>query len=360
MKLTALFTALLFAGSLFQAAGAAADPAPDTNAAGAAEEPAVTMPAEYVTADPLPELYGFAPETPEIALEAGETFQLRAVWDADSYLAASLQFASDNAAVAAVTADGVITAREEGTAKIRMTAKLNPEAVSIAQKDSGVRTVSAFVTVTDHAKTDEQKAQLKALKVKENRLFGEFRRARAVILGDLAADAPRITMKQITGMIAESESFDEIMQKLGAAQPYPDYFGGSGLTLIEYWFDDLGTEKILVTYEQADVIYIRLDESGNIADWHFLYPAEQPPVNAPDTGIFNRTYLAYHGALQNGDANCDDSLDVSDAVLTARFVAEDHDAVITAQGKLNADMNRDGNLTGDDVIAILRKIAKFD
>lgn len=59
-------------------------------------------------------------------------------------------------------------------------------------------------------------------------------------------------------------------------------------------------------------------------------------------------------------ANCDDSLDVSDAVLTARFVAEDHDAVITAQGKLNADMNRDGNLTGDDVVAILRKIAKFD
>ena len=155
MKLTAFFSALLFAGSLFQAAGAAGDPAPDTNGTGTAEEPAVTMPAEIVTADPLPELYGFAPETPEIALKVGETFQLRAVWDAESYLAESLQFASDNAAAAAVTVDCVITAREEGTAKIRLTAKLNPEAVSIAQKDSGVRTVSAFVTVTDHAKTDE-------------------------------------------------------------------------------------------------------------------------------------------------------------------------------------------------------------
>ena len=357
MKLTAFLSALIFAVSLWTAASAAE--IQENNMPGT-DEPVVTTPAEYQIAEPQPELYGFAPETPEITLETGETFRLQAVWDADSYLAESLQFASDNGTVAAVTADGTITAREEGSAQIRLTAKLNPETVSIAQKDSGIRTVTALVTVTDHTKTDEQKAQLKTLKSKEERLFGEFRRARAVILGELAADAPRLTMEQITGMIAESESFDEIMQKLGAAQPYPDYFGGSGMTLIEYWFDDLGTEKILVTYEQADVIYIRLDASGNIADWHFLYPAEQPPVNAPDTGIFNRTYLAYHGALQNGDANCDDSLDVSDAVLTARFVAEDHDAVITAQGKLNADMNRDGNLTGDDVIAILRKIAKFD
>ena len=61
-----------------------------------------------------------------------------------------------------------------------------------------------------------------------------------------------------------------------------------------------------------------------------------------------------------GDANCDNNVDVSDAVLVARFVAEDTEADISEQGKLNADMNHDGNLTGDDVIAILRKIAKLD
>lgn len=61
-----------------------------------------------------------------------------------------------------------------------------------------------------------------------------------------------------------------------------------------------------------------------------------------------------------GDANCDNNVDVADAVLVARFVAEDNEADISEQGKQNADMNRDGNLTGDDVIAILRKIAKLD
>ena len=60
-----------------------------------------------------------------------------------------------------------------------------------------------------------------------------------------------------------------------------------------------------------------------------------------------------------GDANCDNNVDVLDAVLTARFAAEDHEAILTKQGKLNADMNHDGNLTGDDVTAILRKIAKL-
>ena len=61
-----------------------------------------------------------------------------------------------------------------------------------------------------------------------------------------------------------------------------------------------------------------------------------------------------------GDVNLDSAIDVSDAVLLARFCAEDSEAVITAQGKQNADLDYDGSITGEDVIAILRKIAKLD
>ena len=61
-----------------------------------------------------------------------------------------------------------------------------------------------------------------------------------------------------------------------------------------------------------------------------------------------------------GDVNLDNAIDVSDAVLAARFVAEDTEAEISEQGKINADLNFDSNITGDDVIAILRKIAKLD
>lgn len=61
-----------------------------------------------------------------------------------------------------------------------------------------------------------------------------------------------------------------------------------------------------------------------------------------------------------GDVTLDCAVDVSDAVLTARFCAEDREAVITDQGKQNADVNHDGNIDLTDVTAILRKIAKLD
>ena len=78
---------------------------------------------------------------------------------------------------------------------------------------------------------------------------------------------------------------------------------------------------------------------------------------AKENGI---PFVAVASTDQAGDANCDNVVDVSDAVLLARFCAEDSTAVITAQGKQNANLNYDSNITGDDVIAILRKIAKLD
>ena len=60
-----------------------------------------------------------------------------------------------------------------------------------------------------------------------------------------------------------------------------------------------------------------------------------------------------------GDANEDDSIDVSDAVLIARFAAEDDTATIKAQGKINADVTGDGSIKSDDAAKILRWIAKL-
>ncbi len=60
-----------------------------------------------------------------------------------------------------------------------------------------------------------------------------------------------------------------------------------------------------------------------------------------------------------GDANCDHDVNVSDAVLVARYVAEDSSAEMFAQGKINADVNENGEITSDDVILILQKIAKI-
>ena len=60
-----------------------------------------------------------------------------------------------------------------------------------------------------------------------------------------------------------------------------------------------------------------------------------------------------------GDADCSKQVDVSDAVLVARLSAEDRNAKITAQGKKNADVTHDGNLTTDDSLLILKYISKL-
>lgn len=60
-----------------------------------------------------------------------------------------------------------------------------------------------------------------------------------------------------------------------------------------------------------------------------------------------------------GDVNEDKTVDVSDAVLLARLVAEDAGAIVTEQGMKNADVSGDSTISSDDTIKILRAIAKL-
>ncbi len=67
-----------------------------------------------------------------------------------------------------------------------------------------------------------------------------------------------------------------------------------------------------------------------------------------------------HPAMTDtGDVNCDKSVDVSDAVLLARLLAEDPEVVISEQGLANADADHNGKCNSNDVIQILRAIAKI-
>ena len=58
--------------------------------------------------------------------------------------------------------------------------------------------------------------------------------------------------------------------------------------------------------------------------------------------------------------NLDCAIDVSDAVLTARYLAEEKTAKITDQGLQNADADENGSVTPDDVTALLKYIARAE
>lgn len=62
---------------------------------------------------------------------------------------------------------------------------------------------------------------------------------------------------------------------------------------------------------------------------------------------------------RKGDVNLDTLVDVSDAVMVARFCAGDSELDMTDQGKLNADVNGDDNIDLDDLTAILKIIARL-
>lgn len=63
--------------------------------------------------------------------------------------------------------------------------------------------------------------------------------------------------------------------------------------------------------------------------------------------------------LRYGDVDLDGAVDVGDAVLLARFLAEDREAIVTPDGRRNADVNKNGTEDSNDVILILKYIARL-
>lgn len=61
-----------------------------------------------------------------------------------------------------------------------------------------------------------------------------------------------------------------------------------------------------------------------------------------------------------GDANLDCSVDISDAILTARLATEDSTVMVSSQGKVNADCDGVSGITAADAARILKYIAKLN
>lgn len=92
--------------------------------------------------------------------------------------------------------------------------------------------------------------------------------------------------------------------------------------------------------------------------------SQTTPISTQETTVTTTTSASLStetkpDALLSGDVNCSGIVDVSDAVLLARFVAE-QDVHITAEGKTNADCDKTAGISSDDVIQILRIIAKLN
>lgn len=93
---------------------------------------------------------------------------------------------------------------------------------------------------------------------------------------------------------------------------------------------------------------------------HESYMLIDPPettTTTETTATTTETTTVPSAKVRLGDTDCSGNVDIADAVLLARMLAEDRDAVVTEQGRYNADCNRSGGVDKEDVLMILKSIA---
>ena len=99
-------------------------------------------------------------------------------------------------------------------------------------------------------------------------------------------------------------------------------------------------------YDQCDIVSID----------HSVQSAKSTPLYLPNTAKMQET----EQAVVTGDIDCNGNTNIADAVLLARFIAEDAEISVSAEGKANADLDGDGDVTGADQPLLLELIANVN
>ncbi len=99
--------------------------------------------------------------------------------------------------------------------------------------------------------------------------------------------------------------------------------------------------------------------ASGMDDAYYVIPYYETLYECSETELQPETSLLLANVTAYGDMNEDGTVDISDAVMLARFAAEDSSVRISQAAVSHADFNGDGNVTGSDVIVILRYIAKL-
>lgn len=84
----------------------------------------------------------------------------------------------------------------------------------------------------------------------------------------------------------------------------------------------------------------------------------QPTVVPPTTAATQPTTSSSGGTVLYGDANVNGVVNIADVVCLNKSIANPTAYALTAQGKINADVNRDGNQNATDAGYIIRFIIK--
>ena len=135
---------------------------------------------------------------------------------------------------------------------------------------------------------------------------------------------------------------------IGLDHQHPLGINGTGLSLTEFYAsyaDSEGSNLDGGTVGGKKGSTVEIDDP----------PAQETTAQQPD----ETTKVTPTVEADWGDVDCNGNVDVADAVMLARFCAEDKEISVSAQGKTNADVNGDGDLTSEDNAKLLEYLANL-
>lgn len=132
----------------------------------------------------------------------------------------------------------------------------------------GVGAVTAYalegtpIFSTKNELTDLELQELKEIEDKGAEMVGSFIYQEKVIKGEADPAMMRISLQEVESIVAKSNCFEDVLSSLERRQTYPDFVGGSGVSIIEYWLDSAGNEKIVIILEQCEVYYMNTNSTS--------------------------------------------------------------------------------------------------
>lgn len=112
----------------------------------------------------------------------------------------------------------------------------------------------------------EKKAELYKLDEEGSKAVGSYIRKKYEIMDVLPEGSRRVTLDEVKDIVSKYD-YETALAEIYKIHGAEDYRGGSGLTRIEFWLDNEGTEMILIYYDSLET---RVCYSGSSSESEIL------------------------------------------------------------------------------------------
>ena len=174
----------------------------------------------------------------------------------------------------AATDDGKLDSKPEtnviGTVNEQIVTSVDHSEEVILSADKREELAECFKYLGE-ALTDEQLLKLDELYISQNVVpaWGRLPYQERIIIGEIDPNAPKLDLATAKDIIAKCNDFEEILSEFDKVQKYPDFVGGSGVSLLEYQLSEY--EKISIIIEQRDIAYLVYNSDGTAKSTEILF-----------------------------------------------------------------------------------------